>query len=242
MCWPLAGRSLSPEPDIAVPRPRLGASAATRSFFTHNPTPTDTHELSTLRNSNSELENQLLRLRLGSVIRDWEHPYENPLFSSFNYSHDLPPGAGRSPAIMGSRLPDVVDLTSSIPRQNPITVSSSPLGSSFASSSQHGQQTSRGTKRPREEQHRSLSSSSSETWLGREAIETIDMTEDSDVTGLAKAVSKQREDAIKAQQSVEKKDRTRTALMAYTCPICMDKPVDATATSCGKVLMTCRII
>jgi hypothetical protein len=134
-------------------------------------------------------------------------------------------------------LPEVVDLTSSTPHQNPITLSSSPLGSSFASSSQNEGQTSRGTKRPREEERRrSSSSSSSDIWLGREAIETIDMTEDPDAAELAKAVSKQREDAVKAQQSTENKDTTRSALMAYTCPICMDTPVDATATSCGKCL------
>jgi hypothetical protein len=136
---------------------------------------------------------------------------------------------------MGSRLPEVVDLTSNAPRHNPITLSSSPLGSSFASSSQHGGQNFRGVKRPREEErHRTSSTSSSDLWLGRDAIETIDMTEDPDTAELAKAVAKQREDAIKAQQASENKDRNRTSLMAYTCPICMDTPVDATATSCGK--------
>lgn len=139
---------------------------------------------------------------------------------------------------MGSRIPEVVDLTSSAPHQTAIASTSIP---SVASSSQFPQQPLRGVKRRRTNTHRSSSGSSSEIYLGAEDIETIDITGDGDANELAKTVAKQREDAIKAQQHTEKSDRLRTALMAYKCPICMDTPVDATTTVCGMYLVLCHV-
>lgn len=134
---------------------------------------------------------------------------------------------------MGSRVPEVVDLTSAT-RRNPIALSSSPPFSSNASSSHIEQHSARGPKRQRQNEHHRSASSSSDVYLGAEAIETIDMTEESDARDLARAVAKQREDAIKAQQTTEKPDRPLNPLVAYICPICMDTLTDATTTSCGK--------
>lgn len=128
---------------------------------------------------------------------------------------------------------EVVDLTSSTTRQNPIALSSSPPFPSHASSSQFAQDPERARKRQRQHDNHRHPPSSPDVFLGAEAIETIDMTEDSDANELAKAVARQREDAIKAQQPTETSDRPLNPLMAYKCPICMDTPVDATTTSCG---------
>lgn len=131
------------------------------------------------------------------------------------------------------RVHEVVDLTSSTTRRTPIALSSSPPFASNASSSQSAQESDRGRKRQRRHDHNRHPPSSPDIFLGAEAIETIDMTEDPDANELAKAVAKQREDAIKAQQTAETSDGPLNPLMAYKCPICMDTPVDATATSCG---------
>lgn len=140
---------------------------------------------------------------------------------------------------MGSHITEVVDLTSSASHQTPISSTSIP---SFASSSQFPQQALRGVKRRRTNNHRSSSGSSSEIHLGAEDVETIDITGDGDANELAKAVAKQRQDAIKAQQSTEKSDRPRSALMAYKCPICMDTPVDVTTTLCGMYLVIYHLV
>ncbi|EER25096.1 SUMO-targeted ubiquitin ligase complex subunit slx8 [Coccidioides posadasii str. Silveira] len=65
-------------------------------------------------------------------------------------------------------------------------------------------------------------------------VESIDLTSVNDSTTLAHALSKQREDAVKAQHSA--KDETgRSALTSYKCPVCMDTPEDATITICGHL-------
>ncbi|KAJ5367507.1 hypothetical protein N7541_001448 [Penicillium brevicompactum] len=133
------------------------------------------------------------------------------------------------------RAREVVDLTSSTTRQNPIALSSSPPFPSHASSSQFAQDSERARKRQRQHENHRYPPSSPDIFLGAEAIETIDMTEDPDANELAKAVARQREDAIKAQQPTETSDRPLNPLMAYKCPICMDTPVDATTTSCGHL-------
>lgn len=72
---------------------------------------------------------------------------------------------------------------------------------------------------------------------GDVAIEEVDLTEVNDPSSLAKALSKQREDAVKAaQQSTSADDgEGRTVLTSYKCPICMDVLEDATSTVCGHL-------
>lgn len=60
----------------------------------------------------------------------------------------------------------------------------------------------------------------------------IDLTESEGPSALSKALSKQREDAVRAQQVAEH-ENGRSLLTAYKCPVCMDTPVDATSTACG---------
>jgi hypothetical protein len=67
---------------------------------------------------------------------------------------------------------------------------------------------------------------------GVEDIEAVDLTEVNDASALAKALAKQREDAIKAQASSEDK-KGRSILTAHKCPVCMDTLTDATSTICG---------
>ncbi|CAI7593461.1 unnamed protein product [Penicillium glandicola] len=138
---------------------------------------------------------------------------------------------------MSRNRPEVVDLTTRAPRQNPISLSSSPpSGSNHASSSRPGLlPTNRGVKRRRnwDDEHGDSVTSSS-TLSEDEPIETIDMTDDAGAAALARTVAKQREDAIKAQASAESNSNL-SAILAYKCPICMETPVDATSTSCGHL-------
>lgn len=64
-------------------------------------------------------------------------------------------------------------------------------------------------------------------------IESIDLTEVEAPSTLAKVLAKQREDAVRAQQSVEP-EKGQSILNSYKCPVCMDTPEDATSTVCGK--------
>ncbi|PLB38096.1 uncharacterized protein BDW47DRAFT_31609 [Aspergillus candidus] len=69
-----------------------------------------------------------------------------------------------------------------------------------------------------------------------EVEESIDLTAGDESSALAKALAKQREDAVMAQRAAEHESRERgTALRAYKCPVCMDTPVDATSTVCGHL-------
>lgn len=63
-------------------------------------------------------------------------------------------------------------------------------------------------------------------------VESIDLTEVDKPSVLDKALAKQREDAVKAQQDGES-EKGRSLLTAYKCPVCMDTPEDATTTTCG---------
>jgi hypothetical protein len=65
-----------------------------------------------------------------------------------------------------------------------------------------------------------------------EPIEQIDLTEVEGSGALAKALAKQREDAVRAQESLHQ-GAGRSILTSYKCPVCMDTPVDATSTVCG---------
>jgi len=64
-----------------------------------------------------------------------------------------------------------------------------------------------------------------------EYVESVDLTEPE--ISLSKALAKQREDAIKAQQSTEE-EKSGSVLSAYKCPVCLETPKDATSTACGK--------
>ncbi|KAB8257951.1 hypothetical protein BDV32DRAFT_126702 [Aspergillus pseudonomiae] len=65
-------------------------------------------------------------------------------------------------------------------------------------------------------------------------IESIDLTEAEGPPALAKVLAKQREDAVRAQQSVEPA-KGQSILNSYKCPVCMDTPEDATSTICGHL-------
>lgn len=67
-----------------------------------------------------------------------------------------------------------------------------------------------------------------------EPVEQIDLTEVEGSAALAKALAKQREDAVRAQESLHQ-GTGRTVLTSYKCPVCMDTPVDATSTVCGHL-------
>jgi hypothetical protein len=69
-----------------------------------------------------------------------------------------------------------------------------------------------------------------------EPVEQIDLTEVEGSAALAKALAKQREDAVRAQESLHQ-GTGRTVLTSYKCPVCMDTPVDATSTVCGTYLL-----
>ena len=68
-------------------------------------------------------------------------------------------------------------------------------------------------------------------------IEAVDLTGVNDATGLSQALSKQRQDAVRAQMQQTKNEEPagRTPLSSYKCPICMDTPEDATTTICGML-------
>jgi hypothetical protein len=64
-------------------------------------------------------------------------------------------------------------------------------------------------------------------------VDEVDLTAVDDRASLSAALSKQREDAILAQNPGT--ESGRTPLTAYKCPVCMDTPTDATSTVCGHV-------
>ncbi len=65
------------------------------------------------------------------------------------------------------------------------------------------------------------------------SVDEVDLTAVDDPASLSAALSKQREDAIIAQNPGT--EAGRTPLTAYKCPVCMDTPTDATSTACGHV-------
>ncbi|KAJ5370733.1 uncharacterized protein N7496_006825 [Penicillium cataractarum] len=91
----------------------------------------------------------------------------------------------------------------------------------------------RGTKRKRRDDG-SRPRSSAPPNRPQSPIESIDLTEVEGSSALAKALAKQREDAVKAQ-SKEEADKAQSMLTAYQCPVCMDTLEDATSTSCGHL-------
>lgn len=133
-----------------------------------------------------------------------------------------------------SRRLSIVDLTS--------TYQNSDRRDSNSSSRDHranggGHQTTttitpppRGIKRRRHDDGFWSSEPSTGDEQDREPIESIDLTEPENP--LSKTLAKQREDAIKAQQTTEE-EKGRSILTSYKCPVCMDTPEDATSTTCG---------
>ncbi|KAL5362669.1 hypothetical protein BJX96DRAFT_154367 [Aspergillus floccosus] len=65
-----------------------------------------------------------------------------------------------------------------------------------------------------------------------DTIESIDLTDGP--SALSRALAKQREDAVRAQQEADR-DQGHSSLANYKCPVCMDTPVDATSTMCGHL-------
>lgn len=132
-----------------------------------------------------------------------------------------------------SRRSSIVDLTSTSSRPHlPLPRSSTTVASSSSSlPNRLPLRSSRESREPRGTKRRRDSADTLEDGAG-EAIESIDLTDVDDSSALAKALSKQREDAVKAQQGLQS-ENARSALTAYKCPVCMDTPVDATSTSCG---------
>ncbi|KAL4867573.1 hypothetical protein BDV12DRAFT_171209 [Aspergillus spectabilis] len=94
-----------------------------------------------------------------------------------------------------------------------------------------------GARKRRRLTNQSISSSASHH--EPEPIESIDLTDVDGNSVLAKVLAKQREDAIAAQESRQSNESgsVRSRLTAYTCPVCMEPPKDATATVCGMCLM-----
>ena len=131
-----------------------------------------------------------------------------------------------------SRRLSIVDLTSNY--------QSSDRRSSNSSSHDHRANrgahqttttpTPRGIKRRHQDDGFWSSEPSSGDEQDREPIESIDLTEPENP--LSKTLAKQREDAIKAQQSAEE-EKGHSILTSYKCPVCMDTPEDATSTACG---------
>jgi hypothetical protein len=134
-----------------------------------------------------------------------------------------------------SRRLSIVDLTSAHPSSDRRSSTSGSRDQQPTPNRAGSQVTPRGIKRRREDNGFWSPDSSESTQEGEqeeEAIESIDLTEPE--TALSKALAKQREDAIKAQQSTEEEKGGGSVLSAYKCPVCMDTPEDATSTSCGK--------
>lgn len=69
-------------------------------------------------------------------------------------------------------------------------------------------------------------------------VESIDLTQVEDKSALADALSKQREDAVRAQMNNASggDEAGRSSLTSYKCPVCMDVLENATSTICGRPL------
>lgn len=146
-----------------------------------------------------------------------------------------------------NRNPPIVDLTSTTTRPHPVRLSSSPqVTSNHASSSIYiDRQLPRGTKRRRLDSDDGESRASAPSALAQpeddNVIEAIDLTEVDGSTALAKVLAKQREDAVRAQQSTEH-EKGRSILASYKCPVCMDTPEVATSTACGTFRSVLEIL
>lgn len=130
-----------------------------------------------------------------------------------------------------SRRLSIVDLTSVYPSSDRrLSNSSSHDRRRSREAYQTTTPTPRGVKRRRQDDGFWSSESVGGDEQVDESIESIDLTEPENP--LAKTLAKQREDAIKAQQTKEE-EKGRSILGSYKCPVCMDTPEDATSTACG---------
>ncbi|KAI9676634.1 MAG: SUMO-targeted ubiquitin ligase complex subunit slx8 [Trizodia sp. TS-e1964] len=139
------------------------------------------------------------------------------------------PDTGQPAPSRLSTMPSIVDLTSSqqAPAQAPsnkrtLRDSDSPLA--------------RSTKRARQVPTvtRTTRSSVPPPPLDLAGVETVDLLEVDDDTGLAAVLAKQREELLKAQQ----KDDPRNGpakLSNLMCIICLDVPTDIAVTPCGTL-------
>ncbi|KAJ5122194.1 hypothetical protein N7448_003327 [Penicillium atrosanguineum] len=136
-----------------------------------------------------------------------------------------------------SRRLSVVDLTSAHLRSERRSSASSARNHQPTPDQAGSPATPRGVKRRREDDGFWSPENSDSAQDGEQeyedAVESIDLTEPESL--LSKALAKQREDAIKAQQSTEGEKGSGSMLSAYKCPVCMDTPEDATSTSCGHL-------
>ena len=131
-------------------------------------------------------------------------------------------------------------MNRTIPMRRPLAfqISSSPP---FSPRNEHADAPSDSEERERKRRRTSNDASPTSSTVASdseniEPLESIDLTEIDGSSSLAKALAKQREDAVKAQQ-VEKEEKGRSVLTAFKCPVCMDTPVDATTTVCGMQIM-----
>ncbi|KAJ5160095.1 uncharacterized protein N7482_007099 [Penicillium canariense] len=136
-----------------------------------------------------------------------------------------------------SRRVSVVDLTSvavqPFSERSRQLSSTRSISSGPSSSSPDPETMARGTKRKRgNDEHGAQNPASSND--SQDPVESIDLTEVEGSLALAKALAKQREDAVKAQSTAEE-GKGSSMLAAYQCPVCMDTPEDATSTSCGHL-------
>ncbi|OQD74825.1 hypothetical protein PENDEC_c009G04989 [Penicillium decumbens] len=135
-----------------------------------------------------------------------------------------------------SRRLSVVDLTSAHPISDRRSSTSLPRVQQPAVNRARSEATPRGIKRRRGDDgfwSPDPSGSSQEREQEEEEyVESVDLTEPE--ISLSKALAKQREDAIKAQQSTEE-EKSGSVLSAYKCPVCLETPKDATSTACGHL-------
>ncbi|OJI96003.1 hypothetical protein ASPVEDRAFT_35316 [Aspergillus versicolor CBS 583.65] len=89
-----------------------------------------------------------------------------------------------------------------------------------------------GSRKRRRLTNQSVSSTASQP--ENEPIESIDLTDVDGNSAIAKVLARQREDAVAAQHTDDSAN-ARSRLTGYTCPVCMDTPVDATTTVCGHL-------
>lgn len=124
-----------------------------------------------------------------------------------------------------------------VPSRRPLVLrvsSSPPPRNARREDSSDGE--SRERKRRRTSNDRSSTSSTASPGAEEaDPIESIDLTEVDGASSLDKALAKQREDAVRAQQNQEE-EKGRSVLTAFKCPVCMDTPVDATSTVCGMYI------
>jgi hypothetical protein len=154
--------------------------------------------------------------------------------------------------------PSIVDLTSSSP---PGGTSSSP--SNWLTWEDAGRPLHDSSQNPPDTKRRRLNNSDNDTLLSNhlsgsssfsaarpsfpqsnsfprptlilDDIEAVDLTGDANDARISKTIAKQQQDIIQAQQKeMADSEDGRSTLLAYKCPVCMDTPVDATATLCGE--------